>query len=61
MPDLAEYENVCKSIKEDMKNLLAVRDREIVKRKQLDIMKNKTNLINDRRKHVSEGLNLYVS
>lgn len=54
MPDLAEYENVCKSIKEDMKNLLAVRDKEIAKRKQLDILKNKTNLINDRRKHVRE-------
>jgi FAM92 protein len=48
LPDLSQYQIICQNAKEEVKNQVALRDREISKRKQLDItrrMKNENDII----------------
>lgn len=36
LSELAQYENICKNAKEEVKHIFTVRDREIAKKRQLD-------------------------
>lgn len=43
LPDLTQYQIICQNAKEEVKNQITMRDREISKRKQLDVTKRMKN------------------